>query len=315
MDMYQKREMRKNKKINEDTKSLPSTNINWYPGHMAKARREIADDIKKVDIVIELVDARIPDASRNPILNEIIGTKQRIIVLNKADLADDKSNVAWVDFYKSNGIEAVLVDSNSGKGVQNVVNKINQIMKEKIDKEIEKGKVGASIKAMIVGIPNVGKSTLINKIAGKQSAETGNKPGVTRKNQWIRLSDRIQLLDTPGVLWPKLDNDSLAKHLAYIGTIKDEVLDIEELAVCLVEELSVENKKNVYERYKIDDDFTYDMPYEMLEEIGRKRGCLLKKNEIDYTRTANILLDEFRSGKLGKITLEKPGKEWENVNE
>ena len=286
-------------KMNEN-----KSNINWYPGHMAKARREIGEDIKKVDIVIELVDARIPKASRNPVLNEIIGNKPRLIVLNKSDLADDKSNKEWINYYKSNGIEAVSVDSNSGKGVQDVVKKVQDIMKEKIDKEIEKGKVGASIKAMIVGIPNVGKSTLINKIAGKQTAETGNKPGVTRKNQWIRLGDRIQLLDTPGVLWPKLDNESFARHLAYIGTIKDEVLDVEELAVCLVDELSRRSKNNLYARYKIDENFEYDMPYELLEEIGRKRGCLLRGNEIDYTRTANILLDEFRSGKIGRITLE-----------
>ena len=288
----------------KDENSYHKINLNWYPGHMAKAKREISEDIKKVDIVIELVDARIPKASRNPVLNEIIGNKPRLIVLNKADLADDKCNKEWINYYKSNGIEAVAVDSNSGKGVQDVVKRVQDIMKEKIDKEIEKGKIGASIKAMIVGIPNVGKSTLINKIAGKQTAETGNKPGVTRKNQWIRLGDRIQLLDTPGVLWPKLDDEVLARHLAYIGTIKDEVLDVEELAVYLADELCAKNKESLYARYKIDEGFEYDMPYELLEEIGKKRGCLLRGNEIDYTRVANILLDEYRSGKIGRITLE-----------
>ena len=290
--------------MSNEEKSLHKSSINWYPGHMAKAKREIEEDVKKVDIVIELVDARIPNASRNPVLNEIIEKKPRLIVLNKSDLADEKANNAWIKYYKENGIEAVLADSNSGQGVKEVINKITEIMSEKIEKEAQKGKIGASIKAMIVGIPNVGKSTLINKIAGKQTAETGNKPGVTRRNQWIRLNDRIQLLDTPGVLWPKLDNEKLARHLAYIGTIKDTVIDIEELAVHLVDELSQLNKELLYNRYKIKNDFEYDMAYELLEEIGRKRGCLVKGNEVDFTRVANILFEEFRSGKIGRISLE-----------
>ena len=290
--------------MSNEEKSLHKSSINWYPGHMAKAKREIEEDVKKVDIVIELVDARIPNASRNPVLNEIIEKKPRLIVLNKSDLADEKANNAWIKYYKENGIEAVLADSNSGQGVKEVINKITEIMSEKIEREAQKGKIGASIKAMIVGIPNVGKSTLINKIAGKQTAETGNKPGVTRRNQWIRLNDRIQLLDTPGVLWPKLDNEKLARHLAYIGTIKDTVIDIEELAVHLVDELSQLNKELLYNRYKIKNDFEYDMAYELLEEIGRKRGCLVKGNEVDFTRVANILFEEFRSGKIGRISLE-----------
>ena len=278
--------------------------IQWYPGHMAKARREITDAARLVDVVIEIIDARIPKSSRNPILNEIIGNKPRVIVLNKADLADDKMNKEWVKKFKTNNQVAVIVDSNQGKGVRNVVDACLELMKDKMDKQIEKGRTGVSIKAMIVGIPNVGKSTFINKIAKKQTAEVGNKPGVTRRNQWVRLDDNIQLLDTPGVLWPKFDNEEIARRLAYIGSIKDEILDVEELALELLKELVKKYKENVYERYKIASDFEYEIPYELMEEIGRKRGCLVRGGEVDYTKVANIILDDFRTGKIGLITLE-----------
>lgn len=278
--------------------------IQWYPGHMAKARREITEAAKLVDVVIEIIDARIPVSSRNPILNEIIGDKPRVIVLNKSDLADSKANEEWVKKFKTNNQVAVIVDSNQGKGVKNVVDAALLLMKDKMDKLIEKGRTGASIKAMIVGIPNVGKSTLINKIAKKQTAAVGNKPGVTRKNQWIRLNNNIQLLDTPGVLWPKFDNPETARHLAYIGSIKDEILDVDELALELLKELVKNYKENVYERYKISPDFEYEMDVELMEEIGRKRGCLVRGGEVDYTKVANIILDDFRTGRIGLITLE-----------
>ncbi len=291
----------------EDKKEeLPSTRIQWYPGHMAKAKREITEAMSKVDLVLELVDARCPEASRNPVLNEIIGKKPRIIVLNKADLADDKVNKAWVEKFKKNNQTAILADSVKGLGIKDIVKTAYSLMDDKLKKQEAKGMIGGNIKAMIVGIPNVGKSTLINKIAGKETASTGNKPGVTKKNQWIRLDERLQLLDTPGVLWPKLDNEVYARHLSYIEAIKDEVIDVEEIAVNLATELAQNYKKELYERYKIAGDFTYEMPFELLEEIGRKRGCLIKGGEIDYTKTSNILLDEFRSGKIGKITLERP---------
>ena len=290
----------------EDKKEkLPSTSINWYPGHMAKARREIGEAMSKVDIVFELVDARCPEASRNPILNELIGSKPRIIILNKSDLADEKVNKMWIEYYKKDSQCAILADSIKGVGIKEIIKQAYDIMGEKLKKQEEKGIVGGNIKAMIVGIPNVGKSTLINKISGKQTASTGNKPGVTKKNQWIRLDERLQLLDTPGVLWPKLDNESYARHLSYIEAIKDEVVDIEEIAVNLADELAKNYKKELYERYKIDEDFSYEMPYELLEEIGRKRGCLIKGGEIDYTKASNILIDEFRNGKIGSISLER----------
>lgn len=305
MDMYQKRKARKEMKDNESKEKMQKqTSINWYPGHMARARREISESVKLVDVVIEIIDARIPVASRNPILNEIIGERPRIVVLNKADLADSDANKKWVQKLKSNNQTAIIADSNKGKGVNDVVEAALSLMKDKIEKQSAKGRTGISIKAMIVGIPNVGKSTFINKIAGKQTAEVSNKPGVTRKNQWVRLNDKIQLLDTPGVLWPKFDNAITARHLAYIGTIKDEILDVEELALSLLEELVLKYKKNVYERYKIDENFTYEMTVELMEEIGRKRGCLVRGGEVDYTKVANIILDDFRTGKIGLITLE-----------
>ena len=291
--------------MSNEEKGFQKTNINWYPGHMARARREIGEAVKQVDVVIEIIDARIPMASRNPILNEIIGTKPRIIVLNKSDLADTTINKSWVEKLNTENQRALLVDSNNGIGTKDVVKAACEIMKEKLDKQAEKGRMGGSVKAMVVGIPNVGKSTFINKIAGKKTAITGNKPGVTKKNQWVRLDETIQLLDTPGVLWPKLDNELYARHLAYIGTIKDEVIDIEELAVFLLDELVTNYKKMLYERYKISEDFGYEMTYELLEEIGRKRGCLVRGGEVDYTKVANILFDEFRSGKIGRISLEK----------
>lgn len=278
--------------------------IQWYPGHMARARREISDAVKIVDVVIEIIDARIPVASRNPVLNEIIGNKPRIIVLNKADLADKDETKKWISRFKDNNTIAIETNSSVGNGVKNVVDAVYDLMQDKIKQKEEKGQVGVSIKAMVVGIPNVGKSSFINKVAGKQSTETGNKPGVTKKNQWVRLNEKIQLLDTPGVLWPKFDDEVLARHLAYIGTIKDDILDREELSFNLVKELLESNKEKLLFRYKIDDSFEFSEPLELLKEIGRKRGCLVRGGEIDYTKVANILLDEFRSGKIGNITLE-----------
>ncbi len=292
--------------MGDKKEKLPSTRIQWFPGHMAKARREIGEAMKKVDIVLEIVDSRCPEASRNPILNELIGSKPRIIVLNKADLADEKINKKWIEYYKKANQSAILADSIKGTGVKEIVKAAYSIMDDKLKKQEAKGMIGGSIKAMIVGIPNVGKSTLINKIAGKQTANTGNKPGVTKKNQWIRLDERLQLLDTPGVLWPKLDNEVYARHLSYVEAIKDEVIEIEEIAVNLVDELAKNYRKELYERYKISEDFSYEMPYELLEEIGKKRGCLIKGGEIDYTKASNVVIDEFRSGKIARISLERP---------
>lgn len=294
--------------MNSKDEKLPGTSIQWYPGHMAKARREIGEAIKKVDVIIELVDSRIPVASRNPVLNEMIDDKPRIIVMNKSDLANHEETKKWISYYQSRGQAAVEVNSNLGNGIKNVLDVAYDMMKEKLEKKEKQGLVGASIKVMVVGIPNVGKSSFINKVAGKQTAATGNKPGVTQKNQWVRLNDRIQLLDTPGVLWPKLDNEKMARHLAYIGTIKDTILDVEDLSYYLVKELLESDQDKLYERYKIEQDFSYEEPIEVLDKIGKNRGCLVRGGEIDYTKVANIILDDFRTAKIGNITLEKVEK-------
>ena len=316
MDMYQKREMRKNKKMNENTKSLPSTSINWYPGHMAKTMRQIEDDIKLVDIVIELLDARIPISSQNPEIAGRIKNKKKIIILNKADLADEKINQKWVLYFEKQNIPAVLIDSNSGKGIEKFIKKIEEMMQEMLEEQAKRGRVGRKIRAMILGIPNVGKSSFINRISKRTTAEVGNKPGVTKKKQWIRINDKVELLDTPGVLWPKFESEEVALNLAFTGSIKENVLQRTEVAYQLVKFLLENYRKNLCERYNfseehIEEVLKQDQPenfniYEIMLEIGRKRGCVVSGGEIDEEKTSKIILDEFKNGKLGKITLEKP---------
>ena len=315
MDMYQKREMRKNKKMNEDTKSLPSTNINWYPGHMAKTRRQITEDLKLVDIVIELLDARIPISSQNPNIAEITKNKKKIIVLNKCDLSDDTQNKKWIEYFKNKGLTAVLVDSNSGKGIDNCIKEIENIMKEELELQAAKGRTGRRIKAMILGIPNVGKSSFINRIAKRTTANVGNKPGVTKQKQWIRINEKIELLDTPGVLWPKFESEEVALNLCFTGSIKEEILDKLEIAYKLTEFLLKNYRKKLCDRYKITEDFIDKTLaqeqsenvniYEIMLEIGKKRGCIMSGGRVDEEKTARILLDEFKNGQLGKITIER----------
>ena len=237
MDMHSKRKMRKNKKMNADTKSLPSTSINWYPGHMAKTKRQIAEDLKLIDIVIEILDARIPIASQNPDINKLIQNKKRIIVLNKSDLADKNQNEKWIRYFKSKGDLAILVDSNSGKGIKECINAIRKCYEA--ETYVQKGRIGKSIRIMILGIPNVGKSSFINRISKKASAQVGNKPGITRQKQWIKVDDNIELMDTPGVLWPKFENEQVALNLAYTGTIKDDILQTIEIGFQLLKFLDI----------------------------------------------------------------------------
>ena len=315
MDMYQKREMRKNKKMNEDTKSLPSTSINWYPGHMAKTRRQIMEDIRLVDIVIELLDARIPISSQNPDIGEIIKNKKKLVVLNKCDLADDKKNKKWIEYFNKRGIPAVLTDANSGKGIDECVRKIEKIMEEDLNNQAQKGRVGRKIIAMIIGIPNVGKSSFINRISKKTSAGVGNRPGVTKQKQWIRINEKVELLDTPGVLWPKFESEEVGLKLAFTGTIKEEVLQRTEIAYYLVKFLLEKYFDLLCERYKLNPaDVKIELEnnerpeneniYEIFLMIGRKRGCIISGGNIDEEKTARIILDEFKNGKIGKITLE-----------
>ena len=290
-------------------------NINWYPGHMAKTRKQIIEDLKLVDIVIELLDARIPMASRNPDIGEITKNKKKIIVLNKCDLADEKESKKWVSYFENKGIPAVLVDSNTGKGINNFIKRIEKIMEEEQEKEIAKGRVGKKIRAMIIGIPNVGKSSFINRIAKKSTAEVGNKPGVTKKKQWIRINEKIELLDTPGVLWPKFESEDVALKLSFTGTIKEDILERTEIAYELVKYLLENEREKICTRYGLTNEYVQEVLnkdneenfniYEIMLEIGKKRGCIISGGNIDDEKTARIILDEFKNGKLGKITLER----------
>ena len=300
----------------EDKKEkLPSTNINWYPGHMAKTKREITEDIKLIDVVVELLDSRIPLSSQNPDIAELTKGKKKIIVLNKTDLADKMQNEAWKKHFNSNGQVCILTDSNLGKGINEVTKAIEEIMREDIEKFAQKGRTGRKIKAMILGIPNVGKSSFINRIVKTNRLEVGNKPGVTRKKQWISINDKINLLDTPGVLWPRFEDEKTALNLAFTGTIKDDVLEQTEIAYQLLKFLLENYRQNVIERYKMTLDYiektlSQDQPenfniYEIMQEIGKKRGAIISGGEIDDEKTAKIILDDFRSGRLGRITIER----------
>lgn len=277
-------------------------NINWYPGHMKKTSEAIKDNIKKVDIVFELIDARIPKSSQNPIIPDLIGDKDRIVIFNKGDLADDFENKKWLDFYKRNGITASYVNSNTGKGIKDLLSKVDILMEEKRRKDLDKGIISDEFRAMIVGIPNVGKSTLINSLSNRKSANTGNKPGVTKSNQWINIRGKFKLLDTPGVLWPKFETEETALNLAFTGAIKDEILPIEDIALKLIELLKRDYPKYLEDRYKISVD---NSALEIMEDIAKKRGAIFKGNVIDYERVSKIILSEFRDGTIGKITLEK----------
>ena len=316
MDMYQKREMRKNKKMNEDTKSLPSTNINWYPGHMAKTKRQIIEDLKLIDIVVEILDARIPVSSQNPDIQEYIKNKSTVILLNKSDLSSSCENEKWVNKIQKEGKSAVLVNCNSGEGIKNAIAEIKKVYNNIKEQYKNKGRIGKSIRVMVLGIPNVGKSSFINRASKKVAAQVGNKPGVTRQKQWIRLEEGIELLDTPGVLWPKFGDEKVALNLAYTGTIKDDVLETIEVGFSLLKFLLKNNLNELIERYKLEtedvkqvlDDSNLDeneKALEILHKIGRKRGAVISGGDIDEEKTAKIILDDFRSGKLGKITLEK----------
>ena len=278
---------------------------------MAKTKRQIAEDVKLIDIVAEIIDSRIPISSQNPDIKEIIKDKKRLIILNKSDLACKKENKKWVSYFESQNIPAVLVNSVTGAGISETINKINEIYdKEKYE---EKGRVGKAIRIMILGIPNVGKSSFINRIAKRNTTQVGNKPGVTRQKQWIHVSDKIELLDTPGVLWPKLDNEKVALNLAYTGTIKNDILSITDIGYEFLKLFQKKYLENLKERYKISDNELNNIfqieeerekTLELMSLIAKKRGAIIAAGEIDYERVSNILLDDFRSGKLGRITLE-----------
>ncbi|MDF2532112.1 MAG: ribosome biosis GTP-binding protein YlqF [Clostridia bacterium] len=281
-------------------------NIQWYPGHMTRAKRKIAEDLKLVDVVIELVDARIPMSSRNPDVDQIVGGKPRIIVLNKSDLSDENANRLWIRYYTSNNTKVILANSIKGTGLKEATTAAKLLMKEKIDRLKSKGLLVKTIRALIIGIPNVGKSTLINKMAGRAVAQTGDRPGVTKAKQWIKINPELELLDTPGILWPKFKDEQVALNLAFTGAIKDDILDVYELGIKLLERFQKDFFNNLKEKYKLDDSHKEMSVYDLFNEIGKKRGCMIAGGEIDIRRVAVLLLDDFRGGRIGKITLELP---------
>ena len=278
-------------------------NYQWYPGHMTKAKRMMQEDIKLIDLVIEIIDARVPLSSRNPDIDELGKNKARLIILNKSDLADEKKNDAWAAWFQGKGCFTAKVNARNGAGMKKIQDTIQEACKEKIERDRKRGIMNRPVRAMVVGIPNAGKSTFINTLAGKACAKTGNKPGVTKGKQWIRLNKNIELLDTPGILWPKFEDQLVGLKLAVVGSIKDELLQSEELAMWLIAYLRKEYADLLTERYQIEEDGT---DLEILERIAQSRGCRLKGNLPDYPKTAALIVEDFRSGRLGRITLERP---------
>ena len=281
-------------------------NVQWYPGHMTKAKRQMQEDLKLIDLIIELVDARVPLSIRNPDIDRLGQNKSRLILLNKADLADERQNEAWKEYFQGKGFHVVKVDSRNGAGMKAIQNVIQEACREKIERDRRRGIKNRPIRAMVAGIPNVGKSTFINTFAGKACAKTGNRPGVTKGKQWIRLNKNVELLDTPGILWPKFEDQEVGIRLAYVGSIKDDILNMEELALSLIGYLKKNYPGVLQERYEADET---GEALEILQGIARARGCLKKGEELDYAKASSLFFDDFRSGKLGRITLEWAPKE------
>ena len=280
-------------------------NFQWYPGHMTKAKRQMQEDIKLIDLVIELVDARIPLSSRNPDIDELGKNKYRLILMNKADLADKSATDKWSDYFRKKGFFVVSLDARTKNSMKSITDIVMEACKEKIERDRRRGIKNRPVRAMVVGIPNVGKSTFINSYAGKACAKTGNKPGVTKGKQWIRLNKNIELLDTPGILWPKFEDQMVGLRHALIGSIKDEILNVDELAVELIKILKMSYPGTLNNRYEVNEDNDIT---DIIFEIAKNRNCIQKGGEADYSKACALLIDDFRSGKLGKLTLELPEK-------
>lgn len=281
--------------------------VQWFPGHMAKTRRQIQESLPLVDAVTELLDARVPLSSRNPELNELMAGKPHIVLLNKCDMADEAASRRWKAWFERQRTPALAVDCRSGRGLNAYGETVRELLQDKIQSNIEKGMSGRALRVMVVGIPNTGKSSFINRMAGRSRAKVADRPGVTRQNQWFAIGGGIELLDTPGVLWPKFDDPEVGNRLAFIGSVRDEVVDVETLAVRLLAVLAAQYRDRLCERYKLDADEAASLaPYELLELIGRRRGMLMRGGEIDTERVSAMLLDEYRAGRMGRITLEFP---------
>ena len=288
---------------------MEAVDIQWFPGHMAKTRRLMKENLPLVDVVVEITDARVPASSRNPEMKNLVGGKPRVVVLNKCDMADEALTAEWIEYYRTNGVRAVAMDCRSGKGLNKLVPTVKEVMKKELEKRAAKGMEGKPIRMMIVGIPNVGKSSFINRVAGGKRAKVEDRPGVTRGKQWVTLENGIDLLDMPGVLWPKFDDKTVGEHLAFTGAIKDDILDTELLAMRLADLLNREYHSLLCERYRLTDEETAGIePYDLLSLIGAKRGMKISGGEVDTERAAAMLLDEFRGGKIGRMTLEMPNE-------
>ncbi len=282
--------------------------IQWFPGHMTRTKRKITEMLPLVDIVVEVVDARIPMSSRNPDLDSLVAKKPRLLILNKADIADEAATQNWLRYYRKQNISAIAVDCKSGKGINQFVPLMREVLKDKLAMWAEKGMANRAVRAMVVGVPNSGKSSFINRMASGGKAKVEDRPGVTRNQQWFVIDSGAQLLDTPGILWPKFEDQTVAQHLAYTGAIRDEILDSEELAVGLLDVLATDYEDCLRSRYKLTEPLSEDR-WELLQQIGRKRGMLISGGEVDTLRASVMLLDEFRGQKLGRITLEQPVEE------
>lgn len=288
---------------------METVDIQWFPGHMAKTRRLMKANLPLVDVVVEITDARVPASSRNPEMKNLVGGKPRVVVLNKCDMADEALTAEWIEYYRSKGIKAIAMDCRSGKGLNKLVPTVKEVMKKELEKRAAKGMEGKPIRIMVVGIPNVGKSSFINRVAGGKRTKVEDRPGVTRGKQWVTLEKGIDLLDMPGVLWPKFDDKTVGEHLAFTGAIKDDILDTELLAMRLADLLNREWHSLLCERYKLTDEETADIePYDLLSLIGAKRGMKVSGGDVNTERAAAMLLDEFRGGKIGRITLEMPNE-------
>ncbi len=288
---------------------MEAVDIQWFPGHMAKTRRLMKANLPLVDVVVEITDARVPASSRNPEMKNLVGGKPRVVVLNKCDMADEALTAEWIEYYRANGVKAIAMDCRSGKGLNKLVPTVKEVMKKELEKRAAKGMDGKPIRIMVVGIPNVGKSSFINRVAGGKRTKVEDRPGVTRGKQWVTLEKGIDLLDMPGVLWPKFDDKTVGEHLAFTGAIKDDILDTELLAMRLADLLNREWHSLLCERYKLTDEETADIePYDLLSLIGAKRGMKVSGGDVNTERAAAMLLDEFRGGKIGRITLEMPNE-------